>query len=318
MKHTHLTLGLLCCAAGLACAQFKPAHIPEKATWLAQLDMKALRSGTLIETLTPLLDEGALRQIAWFHIATGLNLTNDLDTLVLFGKGNVPTNAVLALYGRFDVPRITTLLGTWAAKDFINRAVGERSLLSWTDNDGQRSNLCFIDPTHLVFSRNEQEAVEAIKQAASPAAPNTVLATAMASVTNRFGVLQMNNVADFVADNQQLVILKDTDALVLELFMTPGEGGIEGALALNVGNPEQATLLQQILLGLQAILTMQAKENPEAAALAQKVKVGLNEQRVGLRMKLPQQDLKQMVAAEVAKRLAPDPAPEPPNNRQAF
>ena len=307
MKHAYLTLGIVCCAAGLAFAQFKPAHIPEKATWFAQLDAKALRESAVAGLVLQLLDDNALRQLAGIHAATGLNLTNDIDTVVLFGKGNPQANAVLSLYGRFDVNRIATILGM--GNEFQNRAIGNRNLLSWTDN-GQRNNLCFIDPTHAVLSRDETEAVEAVKQVAGGTA-NATLAKTLTPVSNRIIAFQLNNMEDFVAENQQLVILKGTDSLILELSVKPGEGGekdgIDGTIALSAGNLEQATQLHLVLLGLQAFLTLQAKENPQLAMLAQQVKIDLQGQLITLRMNLSHQVLKQLVDAQIANRQPPVP-----------
>ena len=308
MKHTCLTLGIVFCATGLAFAQFKPAHVPEKATWFAQLDAKALRESAVAELVLRLLDDNALRQLADIHAVTGLNLTNDIDTVVLFGKGNPQANAVLSLYGRFDANRITTILGM--GNEFQNRAVGRLNLLSWTDN-GQRNNLCFVDPTHAVLSRDETEAIEAVNQAAATT-PNATLAKALAPVPNRIFVFQLNHFEDFVAENQQLVILKGTDSLILELSVNPGEGedkgAVDGTITLNVGDLEQATQVYLVLLGLQAFLTLQAKENPQLATLAQQVKIDRQDQLINLRMNLPHQALKQLVDAhQIANRQPPAP-----------
>jgi len=313
MKHAYLALGIVFCAAGVAFAQFKPAHIPENATWFAQLDAKALRENAVAELVVQLLDDNARRQLAGIHAATGLNLTNDIDTVVLFGKGNPQANAVLSLYGRFDVNRLTTILGL--ANDFQNRAIGNRGLLSWTDN-GQRNNLCFVDPTHAVISRNETEAVEAVKQVDNPAgAPNAALAKMLTPVPNRFLVMQLNNMEDFVTDNQQLVILKGTGPLTLELGATPGEGEGKGSLdttiSLNGKDLEQATQLHLVLLGIQAFLALQAQENPELAALAQQVKIDRQDQQITLRMSLSHQALKQLIDTHTANRTPPATPPPP-------
>jgi len=306
MKQMKLILGICLCATGLAFAQFKPTHIPEKATWFAQLDAKALRENAVAEQVLRLLDDNARTQLAGIHAVTGLNLTNDIDTVVLFGKGNPQANAVLSLYGRFDTNRIITILGM--GNEFQNRAVGHLNLLSWLDN-GQRNNLCFIDPTHAVLSRDETEATEAVKQAAG-GTPNATLAKALAPVPNRIFVFQLNHFGDFVAENQQLVILKGTDSLILELSVKPGEGedkgGLDGTITLNVGDLEQATQMHLVLLGLQAFLTLQAKENPELATLAQQVKIDRQDQLINLRMNLSHQALKQLIDAQIANRPEPE------------
>ena len=299
MKQASLVLGICLCATGIAFAQFKPAHIPETATWVAHLDAKALRSGAIAGFIPQLLDDGTKQQAAAVQALVGINLATDIDTAVLFGNGNLSTNAVLALYGRFDVNRFTSVLGM--ASEFENRALGALSLLSWTDN-GQRNNLCFLDPTHAIFSRDENEAVAAIKQAATPAA-TAFGGNALAPRPNRLFLLHVSQVKEFFADNQQLaVLLNGTDSLLLDLCVRPDDGGIDGMVALAVGTPEQATQLYQVLLGLQALLTMQAKDKPDAAALAQQVKVQLDGQRINLHVSLSRQVLLQLIDAQIAKR----------------
>ena len=310
MKKAFLFSGFLCGLSLCAFAQFKPTHVPENATWFAQLDVKALRESTASALVLQLLDDAALRQLAAVHAMTGLNLTNDIDTVVLFGSGNSQSNAVLSLHGRFDLPRLTTILGM--ANNFQNQAIGNKSLLSWTDND-QQANLCFIDPTHAILSRDKKSIIDAVKQADKTAdAINATLATALTPTTKRFCVLQLNNVADFVSDNQQLVILKDTDSLILEISPVADSNDITGSVSLKGANTEQVTQLQQILLGLQAILTMQAKENPDGAMLAQLIKVDRQDQLINLRINLSQQTLQKLVDAQVAKRKIPEAANPPP------
>ena len=305
MKQASLVLGICLCATGIAFAQFKPAHIPETATWFAQLDAKALRVSAVAGLVPQLLDDAAMQQVAAVQSLTGVSLANDIDTAVLFGKGNVPTNAVLALYGRFNVNRMTTVLSM--ASEFENRALGTLNLLSWIDN-GQRNHLCFLDPTHVVFSRDGDEAVAAVKQITDPAAANPAAAQTLTPLPNRFFALQVNQVKDFLADNQQLtMLLNSTDSLTLDLGTRPDDGGIDATLALAVNTPEQATQLHQILLGLQALLMMQAKDNPDTAALAQQVKVSLDGQRINMRVSLSRQDLQQLIDAQVAKRQPPAP-----------
>jgi len=288
--------------AGSAFAQFKPTHIPANATWVAQLDAKEFLKSAAAPVILQLLDEAALRQIAAIHAATGLNLTNDIDTVVLFGSGSTQETAALSLYGRFDSARITAILGM--SKDFQNQALGQRSVLSWTDN-AQQQNLCFVDPTHVILSRNTKAVMDAVKQADSRGGTaNAALTTALTPSPKRFCVLQVNNVADFVADNQQLVVLKGTDSLILELSTAADSGDIAGSVQFKGGDVEQATLFHQVLLGLQAILTLQAKDNPEGALLAQQAKIERHDHLVNLRLNLPQQMLKQLVDAHIAKRQA--------------
>ena len=302
MRRAYWISGMVCGLSLCALAQFKPAHIPANATWVAQLDVKALRENVTAALVLQLLDDASLRQLAAIHAATGLNLTNDIDTVVLFGSGDMQERAVLALYGRFDTARISTLLG--AASTFQNQALGKRSVLSWTDKE-QPLNLCFVDPTHAVLSRDKKAVVDAVMQTDSRAdAANDALTKALTPTPKRFCVLQMNNVADFVAGNQQLVVLKGTDSFILELAEGTGPGDIEGSVLFRGGDEEQATLLHQTLLGLQAILTMQAKENPEGAALAALAKIERQDQFVSLRLSLPQPMLKHLIDSQVAKRPA--------------
>ncbi len=65
-----------------------------------------------------------------------------------------------------------------------------------------------------------------------------------------------------------------------------------------------AQQLNQAALGLQALVMLQAAQNPDAAALAQGVKVALQDTVVTVNLQLPEETLKKMLQIQVAQREA--------------
>ena len=80
--------------------------------------------------------------------------------------------------------------------------------------------------------------------------------------------------------------------------------GLECALVVKAANKELAQQLGQAAQGLQALLMLQASQNPDAAALAQGVKVAQLGEFVTVNLKLTEEVLKKQIHAHVEQRQA--------------
>ena len=280
-------------------AQLKPSHFPQDAEWMVQLDIKALLESPTRKFIEGFLDENAQRSLAAFQVMSGINPTNDLDTVVLFGKGDVQKadGGVLYAYGRFDAKRLTTLAG--GAKEFSNVAVGERSLLSWLDND-QRTYACFIDPTMVVMSKNEEQIKQALKAIdGKEASTGGSFAKVLERRKGRFLAAQANKMTQLSSAAPQLAMLGDAEALQLELAQLTEGNGLLVSLAVKAANAEKAKELFQTALGLKALVSMQAQQNPEVAQFAQNLDITSQDAFVTVNLKLPEALLRQTIEARV-------------------
>lgn len=305
MKRLVLTVWVAACAGMMARAQVKANHFPSDATAVVNVDLKALNESPMGAFVRKSLDDNARRGLAWLQSMAGINLTNDVDSLVAYAKGKLQTTGVVQIaYGRFDVPRLTAVIG--GAKEFQNKALGDRSLLSWSEN-GKRRHLCFIDPTMVVLTWNEAHIIEAVARidgAVRAAEGEGPFAQVLSRKKGRFLAAQVNNAAELGSVNPQLQMLKQADALLLEVGQLAEANGLDCALAVKASTKEQAQQIQLAAQGIQALLMLQAAQNPDAAAVAQGVQVSSQGEIVTVSLKLSEELMSKMVTVRIEQRRA--------------
>lgn len=295
---------LTACGLSAMGAHPEARQFPPDAKWVMHLDVKALGDAPMGRFVRESLEEEAQRGLAALKAMSGIDLTNDVDAVVLCGKGDTKAGGVLYVYGRFDTAKLTAIAG--ARKDFQNKVLGERSLLSWSDR-GKRATLCFIDPTLAVMSQDEaliEEAVARIDGKKPGLGTEQGFAKVLAHNTGRFFSFQANNLAALAGTNPQFLLFKQAEAVLLEIGQMSGGNGLDCALALKAPNAETAQQMSQAAMGLQAIMMLQAAQNPDAAALAQGVDVALQDTCVTVTLKLPEDLLRKLIQARIEQREA--------------
>ena len=295
-------LVLAVCAATVGMAQINPQHFPADTKWALHLDLKALNEAPMGRFLRQAMDAEAQRGLASLKAMSGIDLTNDVDSLVVCGKGDAQAGGVMYAYGRFDVQKLTAIAG--GAKEFQNKAFGERNLMSWSDK-GKRTNLCFIDPTLVVMSQDEGLALEAVRMIDGQTAgmgSGGAFRNVLAHKKGRFFVLQANNLSALSGTNPQLQLFKQAESVMLEVGQMAGANGLDCSLAVKTATAEQAQQMNQAAMGLQALFQLQASQNPETAAIAQGVKVGLQDTCVTVNLKLTEEMLKKQIQARIEQR----------------
>lgn len=300
MKKVSGLLAFLMCLAPVARAQIKASHFPRDAQWVLHVDLKALNEAPMGRFLKQSLDEQARRGMASIKAASGIDLTNDVDSLVVCGKGGAEAGGVMYAYGRFNIPKLTAIAG--GAKEFRNTSFGERNLLSWSDK-GKRTNLCFIDPTLVVMSQDERlvrDAVSLIDGKVKGMQAGQSFAKMLAHRKGRFLAVQANNLSALAGTNQQLQLFKQAEALLLEVGQLSGANGVDCALTLKAANPESAQQMNQAATGLQALFMLQAAQKPDVAELAQNLKIGMQETYVTLSLRLPEALLQKLIQTRLA------------------
>ncbi len=287
------------CTVLRAGGQIEARHYPAEMTWAVHLDLKSLNQSPMGEFVRGALDENARRGLGWLQAMSGISLTNDVDSLVIVGQGSTATGAVVYAYGRFDVERLTALAG--GAKNFQNRALGARSLISWTDK-GKAVSLCFIDPTLAVLSQDGvrvEQAVARVDGQAPGMGREGPFARTLLREDGRFLAVQASDVAGLARLNPQLQMFRQAEALLLEVRQMGGGNGLDLALLIKGASAEMAQQFHQAAQGMQAILLLQAGQNPEAAELARGAAVALAGDTVKVDLKLPVESLRKMVTVRI-------------------
>lgn len=304
MKKWVFSAGLVVGLAVSAVADIQAKHFPSRANWMLHLDLKALNGAPMGGFIRQSLDENVKRGLASFQTLSGINLTNDIDSLVVYGTAAAKTGAVMVVYGRFDVAKLTAVVG--GAKEYQNKVLGERSLLSWNDK-GRRTNLCFVDPTIAVLSQDEQavrEEVARIDGQAAGMGDGGPFSRVLEHEKGRFLAVQASDISGLGAANPQIQMFKQAEAFLLEVGQLSGANGLDCSLAIKARTQEMAQQFSQAAQGLQAILQLQAAQNPDAAALAQGAKVGLQGDVVSVSLALPEERLRKMAQARIEQHRA--------------
>lgn len=305
MRQWMLVMGVVLCVVVSARAQLKAAHLPSDAAAVVCVDLKELNASPMGAFIQQSLDDNARRGLSWLQSAAGINLTNDVDYFVAYTQGKLQTTGVVQVAcGRFDVAKLTALVG--GGKEFQNKALGERSLLSWREGS-KRRHLCFIDPTMVILSWDEAQILEAVARvdgAARGAEGEGPFAQALSRKKGRFLAAQANSVAELAVANPKLQMLKQADALLLEVGQLAATNGLDCTLMVKASTKEQAQQMQQAAQGIQALLTLQAAQNPDAAAVAQSAQVALQDEVVVVSLRLPEDLMRKMIQVRVEQQRA--------------
>ncbi|MDD4017597.1 MAG: hypothetical protein PHV28_06590 [Kiritimatiellae bacterium] len=302
MKKMILVFFLTVCGVSAGWAQPDARHFPSDAKWMLHLDLKALNASPMGQFARESLGAEGQRRLAALKAMSGIDLTNDVDSVVVCGRGDTRAGGLLYAYGRFDIAKLTAIAGR--GKEFQNKALGERSVLSWLDR-GKRANLCFIDPTLAVMSQEEaliQEAVARIDgQKPGPDAGQR-FASILAHNTNRFFAFQATDLAALAGTNPNFQLFRQAEAVLLEIGQADGANGLDCALALKAPNAETAQQMNQAAMGLQALVMLQAAQNPGAAALAQGITVAVKDTYVTVNLSLSGETLRTLAQTQIAQR----------------
>jgi len=309
MRRLFVIGGMVVCAAMAAQAQVKSGHVPPDATAVAHVDLKELNASPMGAFIRQSLDDNARRGLTWLQSMAGINLTNDVDSIVAYATGKLQmTGVVQVAYGRFDVAKLTAVAG--GAKEFQNKALGERSLLSWTEGR-KRRHLCFIDPTMVLLTWDEAHLLEAVVRfdrtdgATEGEGP---FEQVLSRKKGRFFAAQVTDVAGLADANPKLQMFRQAEAALLEISQMEESNGVSCVLAVKAPSKELAMQLSQAAQGVQALFLLQAAQNPEAAEVAQGVKVELKEDLVTVTLKLKEESLRKMVQVRLEQRKAADAA----------
>lgn len=285
-------------------AGIQAGAVPADAKWVMHLDLKALNGSPMGRFIRQSMGESALRGLASLQSVSGINLTNDVDSLVVFGTAQAQTSAVMVVSGRFDVAKLTAIAG--GAKEYQNKVFGEHSLLSWSDK-GKRTNLCFADPTVAVLSQDENAVRAAVTRMDAPgvgAAGGGAFGRVLKRSGGRFLAVQANDVAALSGANPQIQMFKQAEAVLLEVGQLARENGLDVALSVKARTEEMAQQFSQAAQGLQALFQLQAAQNPDVAELAQGAKVGLEGDVVSISLAIPEERLRKLVQARMAQQQA--------------
>lgn len=286
-------------------AEVKVSDFPADTKMLAHIDMKSLVNSKVGDLIKAAMDEKTNRKLESFKAMSGIDVMKDLDSIFVLGGAENKGGGVLYASGRFDIKKLTAILG--GNDTFKSELDGTHQILSWSDND-QKKYGCFINPTLAVLADDLtalKKSLAVIDGKGARLTSTSPLASVVKSQPNRFASLYANKL-DVVAESvPQLAMLKQANTLELSV----GQASAEQAdvllnAAVSTATSEQAQQMGALVMGAQALLMIQAQQNPEMAALAQNFKSEVNDKKITMNLKVTADQLKKQLADAMKKSSA--------------
>jgi len=289
-----------------AAAQVKVSDFPAEMQFLAHIDLKTLVNSKTGDLLRQTMDDKTNRKIESFKALSGIDMMKDIDSIFILGDAEGKGSGVVYASGRFDVKKLTAILG--GNDTFKSEPCGAHQILSWTDKE-KVSHGCFVNPGLALASDN----IDALKKSLAvidgtgkkldPASP---FAGIIKNQPNRFASVVADKVSGMAETAPQLAMLKQADSLAFSIGQVSAE---KADLLLNANlstaTLEQAQQMGAMVMGLQAMMMMQAAQNPEVAAMAQNFKSEVAEKKITMSLKITEEQLKKQIADAIRKANKP-------------
>ena len=301
-----------------ASARIKISDFPAETKILAHIDLKSLYSSKTGDLIKGSIDEKSNRKLDSFKALSGIDLMQDIDSIFFVGGDDGKDSGIIYASGRFDVKKLTAILG--GNDSFKSEPYGSHQILTWADEEEVKHG-CFVDPGLAIVSEN----LEALKKAlavidgkGAKLSSSSPFATIIKSKPNRFVSVAAHKVAGMAEAAPQLQMLQQAESLVLSVNQPSADrADLLLNAAVKTAKAEEAQQMGAMIMGLQAMMMMQAAQNPEVAEIAKNFKSEVNETTIKLSLKITEAQLKKQIAEGIKKANQPEPpdeavAPPPP------
>lgn len=324
MKKTLLILGAALCLPAWQTRAADLKDFPSQTRWVLSVDLKAAQASPLVSFIVDKMDADkrleAQNKLAAIKAMFGVDLVKDIDHLIIAGNGNAEKGGVAYVYGNFDTQRLTTILAV--SKDFASTDNNGFKMLSWVDDkDGKPKCLSFAKPGMAMLSNSQGALVDALDVLAGKKqglAPDSPISDAFTRTPQTLFSVHAFDVAAIVGQAPQAEMLKQAQALSLSVQSVNADT-LEAALSVTTATDETALQIHQAVMGIQALLLLQADAKPEQATLASLAQITSKGRVVGITLKLPKAVIEKTMNDRSARQAAvpaaaPAPAPAAPPN----
>ena len=301
-------------------AEVKVTHFPADTKLLVHLDVKRLVNSKTGDLLKESMDDKSRRKMDSFKALSGIDFMRDLDSVYVMGTGGEKDKGAVYATGRFDVNKLTAILG--GNDDFKSEPFGAHNILTWTDK-GETHHGCFVNSGLAVASDNMdvlKNCLGLLDGKGESLAADSAFAAIVPGQANRFVSLAAHDVDSLASAGSsesgqpgkpnQLQMLQSAKSLIFCVDQTTADrADLMLRAAVSAADVEKAQQLAAMAQGIQAMMMMQAAENPEVAKLAQSFSVQSEETKVKMSFKLTEEQLRKQIE-EAKKKAADRPAGE--------
>lgn len=273
----HLTTAI--CIASLSVSnlfggQLNKAQISSSAKWVAHADIDKLNTTTIWKLIKETnKDPKAANKIAAVTQVLGFNPLEDLSGVTLYGVDYKPNRGVVLLQGKIPAAHLEVLVR--AIDSHKEVASGSHVIHQWIDEKKKTPvALCLYNQSMAVLGAELDDiaaAIAVLDSKDSSLAQNKTIVPDVSPDTLLFAFVQ--NDGNMVIENPQAAIFQNSKALTFAAAETDGKVSME--LQLQAGSQEELVRIEQVSRGLLALMTLQSQNNPDAAKLAQDIRINV-------------------------------------------
>ncbi len=299
--------GVLVVAGGNAAGgPVKRADVAANPVWVVHLDCDSLRNTAVGKFLLAELEKPeAQAKLAAFQALVNVDPRTQLHGLTLYSTGSTPQEGVLLVYADFDADRLTTLAK--AAHDSQETPYKQTTIYSWVDEkkkakDGEKPRTyAAIAGSRVIFAQREEQvakALDVLSGAAPALAAGKELPQVGATASASFFQAAARKL-DFASKDPNAAILKLSKLANFQLGETSQQ--VNASLSLEANDEEVAKNMHSIAQGLVSLMKLQ-KEKPVAMKIAEAIDLKQDGPTVNARLKLPADDVIELIKAHAARK----------------
>lgn len=278
--------------------------------WVLHLDVDALRKSAVgAYILTELHKPEKELQFFVLKAALGSDLRTALHGITVYGASPSPDDGVALVYADINTERLMALAKQ--AEDYRATAHGKHQVSSWIDakrrekEGGQpRTYSAIYKDQMVVFAQREERLTRALD-----VLDGSTPSLAKGAAFPKFGAGEPGIVQaaarqiDVPADNPTAAVFKQARLIGLEVRES-GQNLLAN-LSLETKSQEAAPLVADVARGIIAIIALQP-DNSDAVKLAQSLSVQQTGTIIGVKLKIPADDVVAAIKADAAKKAVKD------------
>ena len=298
MKKVLITLLLAASAISLA-GPINRQHIPADSKWLFHVDFDAFRDSEMGSLIEQEIKASHQKKIEGVTTLLGTDLMQDLYGFSLYGPDADEKNAAALIYAKYDKQKLLALLGM--NEKYAESSYQEQTLYHWLDEKHNRDQVgAFATEDLIVISQSKDTVTAMLDLLKDPSksighAKDNVMTGLSETPEGTVMITAADGLSKLTENNDHVTILRNSKFIAVVLG--ENNGNMELNIDLIAENVEAAIKIEQVILGIQAFMTLDQNQNPDITTLIQSTMLQRNDNQLTLTFQYPSVKLFEMMKA---------------------
>ena len=286
-------LCILLIYASVPAGSLDKKEVAADAKWVLHLDLDAFRDSQLGTLVLDKIHSTHQDQIDAMKELLGLDLTADIHSLTGYGTDADEKTAVALFHGSFDKEKMLALLKL--NEHHTTMDYNDHTIHLWAEDKSNKAQAgTFITGDLIAISQSEESVKKAIDVVNTKVASlDSNRQTPLFSLTDRPGrpilLLAVDSLSELTDDDTKAAVLKNSK--MLAVLAAEDDGQLSLSIELVTENTEAATQIEQIIRGMIAFATLEAKKKPALEKILSNLSLMRTDNLLNLNFSYPSADL---------------------------